>query len=97
MHWISIFLLVAISKHARAEVSYPLDFVGVVYHGLPMDQYTPVGKKQRDRFVWIGRCDPEKGPHLAIQAAKEAGGTPGARRDSRSSSPPVGPLLPTAD
>jgi glycosyltransferase involved in cell wall biosynthesis len=73
MEWASSMPMVAISKHARAEVSYPLDFVGVVYHGLPLDQYTPVGKKQRDRFVWIGRCDPEKGPHLAIQAAKEAG------------------------
>ena len=73
MEWASPMPIVAISEYARAEVTYPLNFVGVVHHGLPMEQFRPVGKKRRDRFVWLGRCTPDKGVHLAIKAAQNAG------------------------
>ncbi|MGH2494755.1 MAG: glycosyltransferase family 4 protein [Ktedonobacteraceae bacterium] len=73
MEWASSMPMVAISKHARDEVLYPLHFVGVVYHGLPMGEFTPTRTKRRDYFAWLGRCIPDKGAHLAIQAAKEAG------------------------
>jgi len=73
MEWATSMPMVAISEHARAEVIYQLHFVGVVYHGLPMDQYRPVGKKRRDYFAWLGRCVPEKGAHLAIKAAQDTG------------------------
>ena len=71
--WSSSMPMVAISKHARDEVPYPLHFVGVVYHGLPMDTFIPTRTRRRDYFAWLGRCVPDKGAHLAIQAAKEAG------------------------
>ena len=74
MEWASSMPMVAISEHAREEVRYPLNFVGVVYHGLLMDQYRPARTLRRNNhFAWLGRCVPDKGAHLAIQAAKEAG------------------------
>lgn len=73
MDWASTMPIVAISEHARKEVTYPIDFAGVVYHGLPMGQLRPTKTRRRDYFAWLGRCVPDKGAHLAIQAAKEAG------------------------
>ncbi|HEY6543064.1 MAG TPA: glycosyltransferase family 4 protein [Ktedonobacteraceae bacterium] len=73
MEWASSMPMVAISEHARDEVPYPLNFVGVVYHGLLMDQFRAVRTRRDSHFAWLGRCVPEKGAHLAIQAAKEAG------------------------
>jgi glycosyltransferase involved in cell wall biosynthesis len=73
MEWIASAPMVAISQCARKEVPYPLNFVGVVYHGLPMEQFQPSVSQPEDFFVWLGRFMPEKGPHLAIQAAQEAG------------------------
>ena len=73
MEWASSMPVVAISEHARKEVPYPLNFVGVVYHGLLMDQYRPARTLRSGYFAWLGRCVPDKGAHLAIQAAKEAG------------------------
>jgi glycosyltransferase involved in cell wall biosynthesis len=73
MEWAPSMPVVAISEHARSEVPYPLNFVGVVYHGLLMDQYRPGRTRRNNHFAWLGRCVPDKGAHLAIQAAKEAG------------------------
>lgn len=73
MEWASSMPMVAISEHARAEVTYLLNFVGVVHHGLPMEQFRPTGRRRCDCFVWLGRCVPDKGAHLAIKAAQEAG------------------------
>jgi glycosyltransferase involved in cell wall biosynthesis len=65
--------MVAISESARAEVTYPLNFVGVIHHGLPMQDLVPLAKGPDNYFVWLGRFVRDKAPHLAIQAAKEAG------------------------
>lgn len=73
MEWAQFVPMIAISERARAEVPYDLNFVGVVHHGLPMKQFCPTEKKRADFFVWLGRFVPDKGTHLAIQAAKEAG------------------------
>src|SRR5437660_7367451 len=73
MEWAPSVPIVAISESARAEVPHPLNFVGVVHHGIPMQQFVPSTKKVGDFFVWLGRFVPDKGTHLAIQAAKEAG------------------------
>jgi len=70
--WGSSMPMIAISESARAEVLYDLNFVGVVHHGLPMKEFQPTGKKRGDFFVWLGRFAPEKGAHLAIEAAKRA-------------------------
>lgn len=72
MEWLSSIPMVAISQSARAEVSYPLRFVGVVPHGLPMDVFKPVVEQPENFLVWLGRISPEKGTHLAIHAAKAA-------------------------
>lgn len=73
MEWAPSLPMVAISESAREEVSYPLNFVGVVHHGLPMQQFLPTAKKRGDFFVWLGRFVADKGTHLAIEAAKQAG------------------------
>lgn len=73
MEWAPSVPVVAISDSARAEVSHPLHFVGVVHHGIPMQHFVPSTKKVDDCFVWLGRFVPDKGTHLAIEAAKKAG------------------------
>lgn len=72
MEWAPYVPIVAISESARAEVVHKLDFVGVVPNGLPMGQFRPTGRKRGDFFVWLGRFVPDKGVHLAIEAAKKA-------------------------
>ncbi len=73
MEWAHSVPMVAISESARAEVPHKLNFVGVVHHGLPMQQFVSTAKKREDFFVWLGRFVADKGTHLAIEAAKRAG------------------------
>ncbi len=73
MEWAPKMPMVAISESARAEVGFDLNFVGIVHHGLPMQQFVPSTKKRGDFFVWLGRFVPDKGTHLAVEAAKRAG------------------------
>ncbi|MBV8695281.1 MAG: glycosyltransferase family 4 protein, partial [Ktedonobacteraceae bacterium] len=72
MEWASSVPMVAISKSARDEVTYPLNFVGVVHHGLPMTKFKPTVDKPEKFFVWLGRMVADKGTHRAIEAAKRA-------------------------
>jgi len=72
MEWAPYVPVIAISESARAEVEHELNFVGVVPHGLPMAQFRPTGRKRGDFFVWLGRFVPDKGVHLAVEAAKRA-------------------------
>ncbi|QBD79898.1 glycosyltransferase family 4 protein [Ktedonosporobacter rubrisoli] len=72
MDWASQVPIVAISKTAKAQEKMPLNFAGVVYNGIDMEQVRPGRRKPGDYFVWLGRFVPEKGPHLAIEAAKRA-------------------------
>lgn len=73
MDWAPCMPMVAISESARAQVKFPLDFVGVVYNGIDTRQFPPARRKKREDFlVWLGRFTPEKGPHLAIEAARQA-------------------------
>ncbi len=65
--------MVAISENARRDVLYPLNFVGVVYHGLPMNFFKNKVRTPEHYFAWLGRFVPEKGAHLAIRAAKDIG------------------------
>ena len=72
MDWAPSVPIVAISESARAQTKEPLNFVGVVYNGIEINQLPPVRRKRDSYFIWLGRFVPEKGPHLAIEAAKRA-------------------------
>ena len=73
MEWALSVPMIVISEHARTERTLPLNVVGVVHHGLPLAHFQPTVKQPERFFVWLGRFVPEKGPHLAIEAAKKAG------------------------
>lgn len=73
MQWASSVPMVDISEHASAERMLPLNIVGVVHHGLPISHFRPATKQPGEFFVWLGRFVPEKGSHLAIEAAQKAG------------------------
>ena len=73
MEWAPSMPMIAISKQARAQRTLPLNIVGVVHHGLRMAHFQPTVMQPESVFVWLGRFAPEKGPHLAIEAAKKAG------------------------
>lgn len=72
MDWAPSVPMVAISKSAAKSVEeeYPVKFVDVVYNGISMEAFKPSSKRQDNFFVWLGRFMPEKGAHLAIEAAK---------------------------
>jgi glycosyltransferase involved in cell wall biosynthesis len=72
MDWAPFVPIVAISKSAYIQETFPLNFVGVVYNGIDMNHYRPLSRKRSDFFVWLGRFAPEKGAHLAIEAAQRA-------------------------
>ncbi len=70
--WAPAVPVVAISESARQQQPLPLNFIGVVHHGLKLDLYRPTGQRPERYFTWLGRFSPEKGPHLAIEAARRA-------------------------
>ncbi len=62
---------VAISNR-QAELEIPLARLSIIHHGLDPARYE--WRERAEPFVaFIGRFAPEKGPHLAIDAAREAG------------------------
>jgi glycosyltransferase involved in cell wall biosynthesis len=73
LDWIKPAPLVTVSARARANLPYDLNVVGVVHLGVPMRQYRFAEAAPQDYFAWLGRFAPEKGAHLAIAAAKQAG------------------------
>ncbi len=60
-------LMNCVSKSQAGDTGLP-----VVFNGIDTERFSPVGSKG-DYFLWLGRVCPEKGVHLALQAAKEAG------------------------
>lgn len=72
MEWARSVPIVAVSRYAREEVLHPLNFVGVVPHGLPIRCFEATVSEPEEYFAWLGRIVPDKGTHLAIQAAREA-------------------------
>lgn len=71
--WASKVPMVLISNQARANTTLPLNIVGVVHHGLPMQHFRATTRQPENYLVWLGRFVPEKGAHLAIEAAQRAG------------------------
>ena len=63
--------LVAISE-SQAAFNTDLDYAGVVYNGLDINVY-PYREDKEDFLLFLGRCNPEKGPEVAVEVAKRAG------------------------
>lgn len=74
MEWISQVPMVAISQHAKREESKkaPLRIIDVVHHGINVKDFPTPTLSPDTFFVWLGRLVPEKGAHLAIEAAHKA-------------------------
>lgn len=63
--------LVAISE-AQRELAPELPWIGTVYNGIDVASF-PYQEVKDDYVAFLGRYGPEKSPHLAIDAAREAG------------------------
>jgi len=63
--------LIAISEAQKAG-NPELDYAGVVHNGLDLTAH-PWRKEKEDFLLFLGRCNPEKGPELAVEVAKRAG------------------------
>ena len=63
--------LVAISE-SQKSMNTDLDYAGVVYNGIDIEQY-PYREDKEDFLLFLGRCNPEKGPEVAVDVAKKAG------------------------
>jgi len=72
MEWVERVPLVCISESACRIIPEPLSIIGVVHHGLDPLLFRPSSLPPAEYFAWLGRIVPEKGAHLAIQAAKRA-------------------------
>ncbi len=73
LEWAREVPVVAISESARSHFPDSLDVVGVVHHGVPLSLFEPTVREPEAFFLWLGRVFPDKGPHLAVQAARAAG------------------------
>jgi glycosyltransferase involved in cell wall biosynthesis len=63
--------IVAISEAQR--LSAPgLNFIGTVYNAIDVPSFPFVAQKD-DYLLWVGRFSPDKGPDLAIEAARRFG------------------------
>lgn len=72
MEWASHASMVAVSDSARAKMPSQLNCVGVVHLGVSTKPFCLLHNTSQPFLLWLGRFAPEKGPHLAIQAAKHA-------------------------
>jgi glycosyltransferase involved in cell wall biosynthesis len=63
---------VAISESQRSMGPADLRWAGVVYNGIPVENY-PYREDKEDFLLFLGRADEEKAPDLAVEAARRAG------------------------
>ncbi|HET8842217.1 MAG TPA: glycosyltransferase, partial [Ktedonobacteraceae bacterium] len=74
--WFAKAPLILISESARHQAQrdgFSLNVVATIHHGLPVKSIAPPSGHLANFFAWLGRMVPEKGAHLAIEAAKKAG------------------------
>jgi glycosyltransferase involved in cell wall biosynthesis len=67
-------LLVALSRSQAQTAPGGVHIAGVVPNPIRVDRW-PLRDQKRDYLLWVGRIDPVKGAHRAIQAARLAGRT----------------------
>src|SRR5258708_6374240 len=65
MDWALSVPVIAISESARAQVPFPLNFAGVVHHGLRMEDLPFSQRQKSDYFAWLGRFVPEQGARFS--------------------------------
>jgi glycosyltransferase involved in cell wall biosynthesis len=63
--------LVAISE-AQTRHNPDVPYAGVVPNGIDLDVY-PYREEKEEFALFLGRCNPEKGPEVAVEVAKQAG------------------------
>jgi glycosyltransferase involved in cell wall biosynthesis len=63
--------MVAIS-YAQRGMAPQLSWVATVHNAIPVEQY-PFRADKEDFLLWLGRMNPEKAPHLAIDVARAVG------------------------
>lgn len=59
---------VAVSRSQR-ELVQELNIVAAVHNGINCAQF-PLTRRKDDYLLYMGRIDPKKGPHLAVQVAR---------------------------
>ena len=64
--------LVSISEHQRTPMP-PVNWVGTVYHGLPVDLLPYKARPSGGYLAFLGRISPEKRPDRAIEIAVRSG------------------------
>jgi glycosyltransferase involved in cell wall biosynthesis len=64
LNWISM------SYAQRAGMPEDTNWVGNIYHGIPVDTFKPAGSPTGGYISYLGRIIQPKGVHLAIQAVK---------------------------
>jgi len=67
-------LLVALSRTQAQSAPAGVRIAGVVPNPIRVDRW-PLHTEKQDYLLWIGRMDPVKGAHRAIEAARQAGRT----------------------
>ena len=69
------FPMISISQRQRQPLANA-NWVGNVYHGLPLDRYLPLPNRQRDAepyLAFLGRLSRDKRPDRAIEIARRSG------------------------
>jgi glycosyltransferase involved in cell wall biosynthesis len=61
--------VIAISRSHARDANVP---VTVIHHGVDLQQF-PIGRGRGGYLLFLGRLDPSKGAHTAIEVAKRAG------------------------
>ena len=60
-----------ISRSAKSLVPPKERFAGVIYNGIDCASYPFNGGRRDDHLLFLSRMSPEKGPHLAIEVARQ--------------------------
>lgn len=66
-------IFVAVSQHTANSWSHSVQVHEVIPNGVDLDGWTFRPECSSDTAVWFGRIRPEKGPHLALEAAHLVG------------------------